>query len=246
MRGWIARTLTLVALVTLVAPGLAGCGQGTTAAASAPPKTLAQAGGLRIVVSVSANQDIAMLSALVARAQKGLGVKDASARTFGAKSFSTTQIEVDLPGYTDQQVAASALTTQGAMRVIDTGDNGLSVGATVGAQQYPTLFTGSQIDPASVGAQADQSGQPIVTFAFKGAAASQFAQYTGSHIGSFLTITLDNRVIESATIQSQIAGLGQISGMTLIRAQTLAACLKSAPLPGPASLVSETVVSSGS
>ena len=245
MRGWIARTLTLVALVTLVAPGLAGCGQGTAAAASAPPKTLAQAGGLRIVVSVSANQDIAMLSALVARAQKGLGVKDASARTSGS-TFSATQIEVDLPGYTDQQVAASALTTQGAMRVIDTGDNGLSVGATVGAQQYPTLFTGSQIDPASVGAQADQSGQPIVTFAFKGAAASQFAQYTGSHIGSYLTITLDNRVIESATIQSQIAGLGQITGMTLIRAQTLAACLKSAPLPGPASLVSETVVSSGS
>ena len=239
MRGWIARALAFVALALV---GLTGCGQGPTAAASAPPKTLAQVGGVRIVVSVNANQDIAMLSALVARAQKGLGVQDASDRT-ALRSFSTTEITVDLPGYTDQQLAESALTTQGAMRVIDTGGTPLTVGATVGAQQYPTLFTGAQIDPASVGAQADQSGQPVVTFAFKGAAASQFAQYTGSHIGDYLTITLDNRVIESATIQSQIAGLAQVSGMTMTQAQTLAACLKSAPLPGPVSLVSETVVS---
>lgn len=239
MRGRIARMLALVALVTL---GLAGCAQGTTAAASTPPKTLEQVGGVRIVVSVSASQDASSLKALVARAQRGLGVKDASART-SAGSFTATQIVVDLPGYTDLQLAESALTTQGDVRIIDTGGNPLTVGATVGAQQYPTLFTGAQVDPASVAVQTDiQSGQPIVTFAFKGAAASQFAQYTGSHIGSYLTITLDNRVIESATIQSQIAGLAQIIGMTMAQAQTLAACLKSAPLPGPVSLVSETVV----
>ncbi len=83
-------------------------------------------------------------------------------------------------------------------------------------------------------------------FAFKGAAASQFAQYTGSHIGQYLTVTLDNRVIESATIQSRIAGPGQIMGnLSLAQAQTLAACLKSGALPAPVTLVSATVVQKG-
>lgn len=235
MRGRIARVMALGALVML---GLASCAQ-EAPAASAPPKTLAQVGGVRIIVSVSADQMAQTVAALGSRAQRGLGVKDASDR-----NLSATQIEVDLPGYTNNQAAESALTTQGVVRFIDTAGNPLSVGATVGAQRYPTLFTGAQIDPASVAAQTDiQSGQPIVTFAFKGAAASQFAQYTGSHIGQYLTITLDNRVIESATIQSQIAGPGQVSGMmSMAQALTLAACLKSAPLPGPVTLVSETVV----
>jgi preprotein translocase subunit SecD len=47
-----------------------------------------------------------------------------------------------------------------------------------------------------------------------------------------LTIALDGQVIESATIQSEIDGQGQITGLgSLDAAHTLAAQLKSGPLP---------------
>ena len=58
MRGRIARTLALVALVTLA---LAGCGvsgqsgQGTAPTVTTAPKTLAQVGGVRVIVSVNAS-----------------------------------------------------------------------------------------------------------------------------------------------------------------------------------------------
>ncbi len=104
-------------------------------------------------------------------------------------------------------------------------------------------FSGSQVDPSSVSAQSDQNSSPVVVFEFQGAARSAFATYTGDHIGQYLTITVDSKVVESATIQSQISGQAQISGMqSLADAQALAAELKSAPLPMTVTLVSADVV----
>lgn len=255
--------LSVGALLALSLWLLAGCGAtpvgGSTSASSGAAtahKTLAQAGGLRIVVQMTCatatacaaeNQQIAqMVEALAQRAQVGLGVTDASARST-IVTPSGRQIEVDLPGYTNQVVATSALTTQGMLRFIDTGGQPLPVGAKVGANQYPTLFTGSQLDPASISAQRDPNGSNpnpfIVTFAFKGAAAGKFAQYTQSNIGAYLTVTLDDIVIESATIQAEISGLGEITGLkSLADAQALAAALKSTPLPDPVSLISAALV----
>jgi preprotein translocase subunit SecD len=80
--------------------------------------------------------------------------------------------------------------------------------------------------------------QAVVTFQFKGGAKQRFADYTEAHIGQYLTITVDGKVIESAVIQSQITGPGQISGnMTQIQANTLAAQLTSGVLPLKLTLV---------
>ncbi len=244
----------LLALLALLA--LAGCAQATTAttATSGAPQTqltIAKDGGLRVMLQVVcatgqscsfSNAAQGEVSALQSRARVGLGVPSATVTQLDA-----SHIQVDLPGYTNQQLGAEALGAQGMVRFIDTSGMPLDVGAVVGENQYPTLFTNSQIDPASVGAHLDQQSQPVVVFAFKGAAAAQFAQYTGSHIGDYLTVTLDNTVIESATIQSQISGQGQVNGFkTLADAQTLAADLKSTPLPLPVTVVSAQTLSPGS
>lgn len=243
----------MMALCVLVAWALVGC------ALSHPftpqthtPQTLAQDGGLRVTVhlSCSAEQDCAFtsafaqtMSALQQRARVGLDVPDAS-----VKRLDGVQIEVDLPGYTNQQAAVSALTAQGLVQFIDSGDAELAVGTKVGAKQYPVVFTGAQIAPSSVLATTYPGGAttdaPIVTFEFQGAAKTQFAQYTSAHIGAYLTITQDDTVIECAQIQSQIDGEGEINGFkSMAAAQALAAELKSPPLPAPVTLVSAQVVS---
>jgi preprotein translocase subunit SecD len=183
-----------------------------------------------------------MSQALQRRASAGLGVSGAS-----VKQLDTTHFQVDLPGYSDQQAGGAALGQRGVFQLIDTGNTPLNTGATVSANAYPVLFTGSQIDPTTVGAGLDpQGGTPYVKFGFAGAAASRFDQYTRSHIGQYLTMTLDGVVIESATIQSEISGVAQVQyGHSLDDAMALAACLKSGPLPAPVTLVSASLAPGG-
>ncbi|HET9110648.1 MAG TPA: hypothetical protein VFN78_07480 [Ktedonobacterales bacterium] len=240
------------ALALLLAWGLAGCALsapiGPATTAPTPTVSLAQRGGLSFMLQVEcpngqacaySNGFAQMMAALLLRARSGLGVADAS-----VKRVDGTTVEVDLPGYTNQALASQALTTPGSALFIETNGVPLTVGSMVTSNQYAVLFTGSQIDPASVSVHTDpQTGEPIVAFAFKGAAATEFAQYTGAHIGEYLTITVDNKVIESATIQSQISGDGQVTGSkSLADAQALAVYLKSSPLPLSAREVSATLV----
>jgi preprotein translocase subunit SecD len=238
----VGRRLRVTALCLLIAWGLVGCAQ--QAGGTAPHKTLAQAGGLRVIVRLdcSASQDCGTFSsqlaqttaALAARAQRGLGVQGAS-----ATALKGNEVQIDLPGYTDQQLAVSALTAQGGAQFIDTGGNPLQVGTKVAAQQYPVLFTSAQFDPNSIQATLDQNDAPIVTFEFQGSVRSQFATYTRDSQGGYLTITVDGVVVESATIQSEIDSLAEITGAkSMTDAQALAAELKSPPLPDPVSLVS--------
>jgi hypothetical protein len=147
--------------------------------------------------------------------------------------------------------------TTGQVNFIDTGSTPLPVGSdvtghtcstTCASGQYKILFTGEQLDPGSISAQTDtQSNQPVVTFQFQGAAQSAFANYTANNIGNFLTITLDNKVIEAAVINSPITGLSQISGgyMTNADTQNLASLLRSGPLAVPLKVISETSFQSG-
>jgi len=149
---------------------------------------------------------------------------------------------VELPGVKDDAQAVQLLTYRGALAILDTGTTQLPAGTdTTGKTcatacqpgQYPIVFTGQQMYANAVQAQQDpQTGRPVVFFAFAGADKQRFADYTRSHVGQYLTITADDVVIESATIQSAIDGVGEISGtMSLDDAKRLAAYLKSGPLP---------------
>lgn len=245
------RVRSLAALALLLAVGLAGCGAGTAnagASSSGVTQSLAQVGGVRVVVQVTcvANQDCASssvmareASALGVRATHGLGVKSATATpTTGG------DIEIDLPGFQDKQAATQALTAPGVVQFLDTGDQYLNTGSMVAPATYSVIAMGSDVSASSVTAMLSQNdNRPIVVFAFDSATASRFGLYTSSHTGQYLTITLDGAVVESAIIQAAIYGKAEITGFnSLSGAQALAADLKSAPLPLPDTLVSADLV----
>ena len=246
-RGW--RLLALwLSLWLALAWVLAGCAQASTpiprATPASAPTAASGASGLRVIVRMNCPGNLncgvfstafsQTMSALVERARRGLGDVDAT-----TTALSDGDIQIDLPGYADRQLAVSALTAQGAVRFIDTSGTPLAVGTKVAANQYPVLFTGAQIAPSSVQATLDQNNQPIVIFEFQGNARTEFATYTRDNQGGYLTITLDNVVIESAQIQSEIDSQGEITGSkTMTDAEALAVELRSVPLPDRVSLVS--------
>jgi preprotein translocase subunit SecD len=177
------------------------------------------------------------------RISGSLGTTEAQVRTEGGK-----RISVEIPGLQDDQQAKQLLGSTGDMNIIDTQGVQLqqdqtAQGCTTSCQagQYKIVFTGSQLDPNSISAGLDpQTNQPIVTFAFSGAAKTKFADYTRSNIGKYLTVTLDDKVIESAQIQTEIDGNGQITGIpTITSAQNTASLLKYGALPLPLQVISE-------
>jgi preprotein translocase subunit SecD len=179
------------------------------------------------------------------RINGGLALTDAIVTQEGSN-----RLVVQLPGLTDDTQARQLLGKTGQMLIIDTGSQSLPVGTDVtgltcttacGPNQYKIQFKGNELDTNSVSAGLDSSTQqPIVTFQFKGDAQARFADYTAKNVGNYLTITLDNKVIESAVIQSQITGQGQISGnMTVAQANDLATLLKYGALPLPLTIISE-------
>jgi preprotein translocase subunit SecD len=172
------------------------------------------------------------------RVNGGLGVSEPVIRTEG-----NNLISVELPGLKNEQDAVKLLGQTGKMEIIDTGSVQLQVNQPVPqGSNYPVVFTGADLDSGNINATVDQqTGQPVILFQFKGAKQSAFSDYTRTHVGQYLTITLDGVVIESAVIQSQITGQGQISGgsMTLDSAQRTAALLRYGSLPVPLTIVSE-------
>ncbi len=178
----------------------------------------------------------AVITAIQKRVSGGLGVNDAVVR-----QAQTDEILIQLPGIRDDTQARALLGQTGHMEIIDTSGQPLTIGSTVTEGQYPVVLQGSDLDPNSISAQIDsQTNQPVVVFTFQGAAKSKFATYTRNNVGKYLTITLDNKVIESATIQSEIDGQGQITGIgTLTQAQDLATTLKYGALPLPLKFVGE-------
>jgi hypothetical protein len=155
-------------------------------------------------------------------------------------------LDIELPGVMNVK-EVTPLLAQGSFTVVDTGGISLPVGSRLdsASTRYPVVFTGTQLDPASVGVQSDrQTGQAVVTFAFAGSARQAFVQYTAHHIGGYLTLALDGVVIESATIQSQIDGVGQITGLSHLQAPQIAAMLKYGPLAVPLKVVYVTSLGS--
>ena len=212
-----------------------------------PRKTLQRDGGFRITVEASCPTENpgcdlgrsmkGTIDAVTRRMDNLLGAQDAVARQQG-----TNRIEIELPGLTDDRQALDLLRQRGRLIILDTGENSLPVGSDVTGQtcasncqpgQYPIVFTGVQMDPRTVSAGTDpQTGMPIVIFEFAAAAQTRFAVYTRTHIGMYLTIALDERVIDSALINSQIDGPGEINGLPSMQAaQNLAITLKAGVLP---------------
>jgi preprotein translocase subunit SecD len=168
------------------------------------------------------------------RVSGGLGVNDATVQT-----LDNNRILVQLPNQKDPDQAKALLGKTGLMQIIDTQGAQLPVGTTVAPGQYKVVFTGSQLDPNSINATIDsQSNSPIVAFEFKGNARQAFATYTRNNVGNYLTVVVDDQVINSAQIQSEIDGQGEINGLgSISNAQALATQMKYGALPLPLTII---------
>jgi hypothetical protein len=220
-------------------------GPGKSLSTTAKQQLFAQRGGTYIVVQASCPPEKpgCDLSAALQEAIPLLTNRLAAALNLDSTlvlQHGPDSLLIELPGVRDTASLLAPLLNRDFLTVLDTGATPLSVGSTVSVcttscqpGEYKAVFTGADLDPASLSAAIDpNNGQPVVTFAFKGAARARFADYTRMHIGQSLTIALDNRIIESATIQSEIDGEGQIVGLaTLDEARLLTVSLRYGALP---------------
>jgi preprotein translocase subunit SecD len=227
-----------------------------------PPRvrrTLAHDGGLRLSLRAACSGTApscdlaatlpATLAMLRLRATDGLGVADAVVGSQDARD-----VVVELPADRDTSHAVEALTTPGYVAFLGTGHTALPLGANVSARtcaaqcapgQYAAVFTGQQVDPASVTAHVDTvTGLGYVVLAFAGDTQTAFANYTHTHLGKYLTATRDGIVIESAQIADIVPGPTEITGLPSEQeARLLAAYLKGGPLPLTLTVADETLVS---
>jgi preprotein translocase subunit SecD len=181
--------------------------------------------------SIKDNLD-ATVQNIESRVSGSLGVSEAVVTSQQDATSGNYYISVELPGLKDAAQAEQLIGTTGNLEFIDTQGTQLPVGTTVTPGQYKVVFTGKDLDPNSISATLDQSGAPQINFEFQGNARNGFADYTQKNVGQYLTITLDNKVIESAVIQQQITGAGVINGsMTLDQANSVASILRYGALP---------------
>ncbi|MGA7670401.1 MAG: protein translocase subunit SecD [Nitrolancea sp.] len=105
---------------------------------------------------------------------------------------------------------------------------------------YQTIITGADLKDAYP--TTDQVGSLVVGFTLKSDAAAKFYQYTSTHIGQPMSIVVDKKVINSATIQGAISDTGQISGMNTSEVRDLSLQLKSGALAVPLEVIQSQVV----
>jgi preprotein translocase subunit SecD len=99
-------------------------------------------------------------------------------------------------------------------------------------------------DLRSAEASTDQNGQPSVHFTLTGEGGQRFYAFTSAHVGDSLSVVLDNKVQEVATIKEPIRDTGEISGgrMTSQQAKDLSMILRSGALPAGIKYLEERTV----
>lgn len=107
---------------------------------------------------------------------------------------------------------------------------------------YEPLMSGADLGTVTVGRS--QLGKYTVDFTLKDTATKMFGEYTANHVGDYLAIVLDDKVISAPTINSAITeGKGQISGnFTKESANDLMIQLKYGSLPIPFKVVQSQAV----
>jgi len=183
----------------------------------------------------------------------GLGVTEPLVQLQG-----TRRIIVELPGLEREEQALATIRETGLMEFIDVGTQFIPPGTVVQTDYVP----GQPIAPDSGSPQIDKDGSPIYHTVMTGQAlksawpgadnskgyieyyigfelqsdwAGFFSDYTGSHVGQFLAILLDKKVISCPKIETRIPdGRGTITGkFTREEAESLAVQLEYGALPIP-------------
>jgi preprotein translocase subunit SecD len=115
--------------------------------------------------------------------------------------------------------------------------------ATPASQIYHTVMTGAALDTVAV-QPGNLAGAYQIAFTLKSDGAKVFSEYTSAHVGQYLAIVLDKKVISAPVIKSAITdGQGIIEGgFTNESANALAVQLRYGSLPVPVKVVESQTV----
>ncbi len=105
---------------------------------------------------------------------------------------------------------------------------------------YTTIVTGADLEDAYPAT--DNVGALVVGFKFKPDPGKKLQEFTRQNIGKPLSIVVDKKVINTATIQEAFGQTGQISGMTVDEVNALVLQLKSGALAVPLEVVQSRTV----
>jgi preprotein translocase subunit SecD len=183
-------------------------------------------------------------TSIVERRVNGLGVTEARVQQAGEN-----RIVVELPGVEDPTAAISIIQETGLLEFVNMGSTPLPAGSEVITDfatsetiqpedlVWSTVMTGNVIDNVQV--TRDPAGQYVIQFELDSEGAQIFAEYTTNHVGEFLGIVLDKRVISAPQVNEPITqGEGVISGsFTPETANALAVQLRYGSLPIPLKVV---------
>ncbi len=103
------------------------------------------------------------------------------------------------------------------------------------------ILDGSMVTDARVAY--NQANQPVIDFTLNNEGSKIFADWTGKHVGDYLAIVIDNKVLSAPVVQERIGGgTGQITVGNAQEAHVLAIALRSGALPAPIVLLEKRSV----
>jgi len=200
-----------------------------------------------------AAEDLANAKSILENRANALGVSEVVMQVAGDR-----RIVADFPGISNPEEVVAALKQTALLEFVDMGATPLPEGSVIqtdfgvenapattesGETIYHTVMTGAGLKTAAV-QRGQLANDYLISFELKPDTTTLFGEYTSTHIGQYLAIVLDKRVISAPVIQSAITdGAGQISGnFTQDAAQTLAVQLRSGALPIPIKVVESRTV----
>jgi hypothetical protein len=146
----------------------------------------------------------------------------------------------------DAEFAAVVLGTTGHVEFAVPGSQPLDVGAVVDTSKTPALFDEGWISTAAV--TSSQNGVPAIRFTLKPGGARMLADWSKLHVGEYLAIVLDGRVIAAPQVKEAITG-GEVDisvagsqADAAATARSLAAILASGRLPIPVQQLSSAAM----
>jgi preprotein translocase subunit SecD len=146
--------------------------------------------------------------------------------------------------YKDEQSALAA--TNGVLPDNSMLLHGRNIGATGEDSVYiisrVSAVAGHDLREARVG-RSSTTNTPEVNFFLTAEGGRRFSAFTGAHVGDYLAVVLDNKVMEVAVIKSEIGDSGVIEGrFTDQQAKDLALILNSGALPAGIKYLEERTV----
>ncbi len=171
-----------------------------------------------------------------------LGVSEPIIQEHGLGDY---QILVQLPGVDDPARVKEIMQSTAMLEIRQAMNNG----ATYKDEQAALAAANGVLPDNSVlmhGKNIGASGEDavyVINFFLTAEGGRRFANFTGQHVGDYLAVVLDNKVMEVAVIKSEIGDSGVIEGrFTDQQAKDLALILNSGALPAGIKYLEERTV----